>query len=362
MTILKGLRIRPYKTLFVCPSGKAACELIKKGIPAKTIAKQFYRLWFPGGQLENFEEEPVFIPKTTIKELAFIDAIVIDESGMVEDKVIVDILKHDKMVIMLGDHKQLPCIKGTNTFITDPDIYLTETFRSDLPILDAALEGYEANEYSPLRPKDYAIKYGKENQEVRSMYRRDFDPVRYQEFDMILCFSNKTRREINFEVRRQLGLSKHRYPQDGEKIVCLKNNYKIKIKVDKLDLNIANGMLGYCKGDTKVRRDGTLSFGFNPDFVPDIVDVNPTPKPFNMYYDDVTIDDVAKKFTGSDKGLDKFDFAYCISVHKSQGSEARKVLLIDDHMHRKGKAYNRFMYTGITRAKDEIVILLKDPK
>jgi len=279
---------------------------------------------------------------------------------MCDDGTIIDILKHNKITILLGDKAQLLPVKGTNTFIKSPDIYLTETFRSDLPILDAAREGYNADLDNPLIPKDYASKYNS-NKEVRSLYKRDFDPSRYLEFDMILCFTNKTRRKINFEVRRQLGLTEYRYPRDGEKIVCLKNNYKINIKVEGLDLNIANGMLGYCKGDTKVKKDGSLSFGFNPDFIPDTVEVNPTPNPFDMYYDDITIDDVSNRFTGSDRGLDKFDFAYCISVHKSQGSEARKVLLIDDHMHSRGEAYNTFMYTGITRAKEELVILLKDP-
>ena len=48
-----------------------------------------------------------------------------------------------------------------------------------------------------------------------------------------------------------------------------------------------------------------------------------------------------------------FDYGYAISVHKSQGSEFDKVLLLNE-MPRSFKDYNKWLYTAITRYKKEI--------
>ncbi|MFY7843393.1 MAG: exodeoxyribonuclease V subunit alpha [Rhabdochlamydiaceae bacterium] len=54
------------------------------------------------------------------------------------------------------------------------------------------------------------------------------------------------------------------------------------------------------------------------------------------------------------KDIPYFDYAYCLSVHKSQGSEYKKVmLLIPDEAEVFGK---EIIYTGVTRAKKEVTI------
>ena len=58
------------------------------------------------------------------------------------------------------------------------------------------------------------------------------------------------------------------------------------------------------------------------------------------------------------KSIDFFDYAYCISVHKSQGSEFEKVILFDErNYYQTDDDYNRWVYTGITRAKDKLIIV-----
>jgi ATP-dependent exoDNAse (exonuclease V) alpha subunit len=54
-----------------------------------------------------------------------------------------------------------------------------------------------------------------------------------------------------------------------------------------------------------------------------------------------------------------FDYGYAMSVHKSQGSEWERVLLKEEHLGRDQTKddYYRWLYTGITRAKDKLVIL-----
>lgn len=53
--------------------------------------------------------------------------------------------------------------------------------------------------------------------------------------------------------------------------------------------------------------------------------------------------------------LPEFEFAYCISVHKSQGSEFKKVVLL---VPKGSEMFGReILYTGITRAKSELIVL-----
>ena len=53
--------------------------------------------------------------------------------------------------------------------------------------------------------------------------------------------------------------------------------------------------------------------------------------------------------------LPEFELAYCISVHKSQGSEFKKVVLL---VPKGAEIFGReILYTGMTRAKDELIVL-----
>jgi hypothetical protein len=52
----------------------------------------------------------------------------------------------------------------------------------------------------------------------------------------------------------------------------------------------------------------------------------------------------------------QFDYAYAMSVWKSQGSEYGKVLLFEESFPA-GDAHWQYMYTGITRAVDRLVII-----
>ncbi|MCB1106977.1 MAG: AAA family ATPase [Chlamydiia bacterium] len=56
--------------------------------------------------------------------------------------------------------------------------------------------------------------------------------------------------------------------------------------------------------------------------------------------------------------LPEYEPAYCISVHKSQGSEFKKVVLL---VPKGSEVFGReILYTGITRAKEEVVVLAEE--
>ena len=53
--------------------------------------------------------------------------------------------------------------------------------------------------------------------------------------------------------------------------------------------------------------------------------------------------------------FNSIDFSYCISVHKSQGSEWRKVYFVLHHSH-SNMLTREMLYTGVTRAREELVL------
>ena len=66
------------------------------------------------------------------------------------------------------------------------------------------------------------------------------------------------------------------------------------------------------------------------------------------------ISDNFKKFPKDFRPL-TFDYGYCITCHKAQGSEYDKVLVFEEFL--KGGDHDRWLYTAATRAKEKLVIV-----
>ena len=57
-------------------------------------------------------------------------------------------------------------------------------------------------------------------------------------------------------------------------------------------------------------------------------------------------------------GADLFDFGYALTVHKAQGSQAKKVLLFEERFPQMDdEVWKKWLYTAITRAEEELVII-----
>ena len=55
---------------------------------------------------------------------------------------------------------------------------------------------------------------------------------------------------------------------------------------------------------------------------------------------------------------DRFDRGYALTVHKAQGSQARRVILFEQKSRFwGGDAYRRWLYTAVTRAEEELLIV-----
>ena len=156
--------------------------------------------------------------------------------------------------------------------------------------------------------------------------------------DVVLVGTNDTRRRWNDSLRKRrnfiCGYQQHKEPVCGETLVCLRNDYSVSDEifngqlwqvqtVERIDaeIPILQMRLKNEEGRTKVR---------------------------------VPVD----CFNGADhlNGFQYFDFGYALTVHKAQGSEWDRVLLLDESGAFREQA-RKWLYTGITRAADELMIV-----
>ena len=124
--------------------------------------------------------------------------------------------------------------------------------------------------------------------------------------DTILCWRNATRWKINKQMRTLLGFNLP-YPMAGEQVLCLKNSHQH---------GIFNGVTY------------ELACHFQPDdgSIALLIDGDEVTIPNCVFVDGGTIADY-----DDDEFVSAFDYGWCLTVHKSQGSEWNNVLLIDEN-------------------------------
>ena len=54
---------------------------------------------------------------------------------------------------------------------------------------------------------------------------------------------------------------------------------------------------------------------------------------------------------------DLFDFGYALTVHKAQGSQAKRAVVFEERMTREEDLWRRWLYTAVTRAESELLIV-----
>ncbi len=347
---------------FIAPTGKAASRLRQKGCPdAKTMHNLVYR---PVG--EDDEGKPIFEQKE-IKEDEFPDLIVLDEASMVNEYDMNTITKHGIPVLALGDLGQIPPVNGKQA-LTDADVNhnLIEILRQEAEsnIIRASI--YARNGQWPLPSREY-----KDVKVVRGKRPNIEELINHCDDDsQIICSYNRTRADVTQEIREYFGY-KQILPQPGEKVMCWYNQH---------DFDFMNGEQGillhfediwtYRKGQGRKQVSFADVQAYNPGRMVDSVgeekqryEIGDTfiavlrslttgkeqrvifnPDSFNR---DEDISKAAKKGAGG------FDFGYVCTVHKAQGSEWKRVLLIDQPM--RGNI-EKMAYTAVTRASEHLTI------
>ena len=355
---------------FVAPTGKAASVLIQSGVPATTVHSLIYTREEDIEVDENgeviSEQFLRFVKKESIDSK--IRLIVLDETSMVSDDVLRDLLSFGVKCLCCGDPAQLPPVGGSNTLLSTPVITLKEIVRQerDNPIVRLAAR-VRAGE----RPA-----YGEDGC-VSVIPRRALDAdarrALFTQADQIIVGTNRTRAMINREVRAIRGISPDRVlPQDGEKIICTLNDWSKPLD-ERGDFHLVNGIIGRCYR-VREQLDGLGQLDFQPDFLAERVEDLPFDTGVfvrGQYYhgygnraclltNGILVHEnnreMLRRFkVRREDTVCRFEFAYAVTCHKAQGSEYDFVVVIDESGYfEDGKEW---LYTAVTRAKKRLVIV-----
>lgn len=257
--------------------------------------------------------------------------LVVDECSMVNEEMAQDILQFGTPVLVLGDPAQLPPVRGTGYF-TDakPNVMLTEIHRQarDNPIIELATR---------IRSGQGLVQgqYGSSSVINRA------SPELALAANQILVGTNATRTSTNTRMRQLLGYGA-RYPEAGEKLLCLRN--------DK-DHNLLNGTLHIATADSE-EVGGYVNLRIRPEDAPE---AEPLIIPAHPEHFDGDPEQIGY---WDRRNAQEFTYGYALTVHKSQGSQWNNVLLIDQSgVFKDRETSRRWLYTGITRAAEAITIV-----
>ena len=319
--------VKMLRSKVLAPTGKAVDALKTKGVRnAMTIHSFVYR--FMGTTRgDDGRSVPIFEDRDSPLEES--KSLVIDEASMVSADMARDIRQFEIPTIWIGDHGQLAPVGADPRIMENADVRLETIHRqaAENPIVRLAHAVRSGADFHRLVCDDdrvlFRSRYG-----LDAIVRECMD----RNVDQLLCGFNNMRKNLNEKFRSTLG---HKGSLcAGEKIICLLNSRS---------LGIFNGMVFYVltvKDDGKPNIPATVQS--QDGRVIDVVLYRP------VLGRGVMFDDPAPD------GVLSFDYAYCITVHKSQGSEWKSVALIDQQCNY--WSAERWRYTGITRAKEQLIV------
>ena len=350
---LKTYGVKETDVCFACFTGKAAQVLLKKGNKnVITLHKLLYK------SIPKESGGFVRIPNPSIPY----KIVVVDEVSMAP-KTLMDLLfKHDVYVICLGDPFQLPPVdkKEDNHLLDAPHIFLDEIMRqaqeSEIIQLSMAIR-----ENRPIE-----VFQGKE---VQILNKEELNTGMLTWADQILVATNVTRVSINVQMRKLLNFGEQ--PQDGDKIICLRNYWDC---FSDNEEPLVNGTIGILKDSFLTKRylpsivkstDGLSHIDLiMGDFISDS----------GMYFHSLEMD--KKMIDTGEFSLDwktvyqlnrnpktrdipplEFTYGYAITCHKAQGSEWDKVLVIEEKFPFDKTEHARWLYTAVTRSSEKLVLV-----
>lgn len=344
------------RAVYCAFTGKAASVLQKKGCEARTIHSLIYSpvpknkqraqqlqasleraqaRGAPAGDVRGIQEAlreevarvrtPGFMlnPNSDVRGATIV---VLDEASMVGGRLADDLLSYGVPILALGDPAQLPPVRSAGYFTTGkPDVMLTEIVRqaADSPVLRLATAAREGR----------TLEYGDYGGGTRVVRRGTTPMDELLSYDQVLCGKNVTRRALNRMMREALGRTS-KLPVVGDRLVCLKNNH------DSGLLNGSQWIVEWAQEDTA-------------DMILEIRSADGEGASMSVAAEKGYFLDPDYLSTHSDS--DAFDFAYCITTHRAQGSEWPRVYVVDESSVFQGASKN-WTYTSLTRARDSVAV------
>jgi ATP-dependent exoDNAse (exonuclease V) alpha subunit len=352
--IIDALDVAEDKVAYVSFTGKAAEILRRKGNKnAMTLHKLLYdSIPRPGG---GFFRKP----KLTLEY----DIVVVDECSMVPKSMIDMLLRHKIFILFLGDPGQLPMIdkNESHDLLDHPHVFLDEIMRqaAESEIIQLTMKIRNGENIPYMKGNDVMI-----------IPKQELVTGHFQWADQIICATNATRVNINNQMRGLLGFSGS-LPQDGEKMICLRNYWED--ISDSGELALVNGMTGIIHNPFETFRDAPRYVKMRDHRIPLIqgefttddgevfshVDMDKymieTGEPFLDWRESYTLGRLKPRI--GDITPRSFTYGYAITCHKSQGSEWNKVLVLEESFPFDREEHKRWLYTAATRCSEKLVLM-----
>lgn len=342
---------------FVAYTGQASSLLRKNGNPGFTIHSTIYDLVLTPLLDENKNivvnqqgkviKVPKFVLKSHLDEN--IKLIIVDEASMVPEEIKKDLLSFNIPIIALGDLDQLPPVMGKPSFLVSPDAYLTEIMRQN--------EGNPIIHLSELARKGENIPLGKYGDKCYVISKDQVNDRMMMLSEAIICGKNKTRHDINKYIRQDILGYEEVTPRMNEKMVCRKNNWNLSLQDEYF---LVNGLQGtvYQPIDLSKLNSSSFFMDFKPFFLNDVftdvkVDLDYLQK---SYLKGISNKPMGQEYSNGNL----FEYAYAITCHLSQGSQYKSVLLFEEVLDY--KTHKNWLYTGITRAEEFLIIVKREKK
>lgn len=363
----------------VAPTNKAVKVLKMKGIdraqtvhslvknpqedlPTEAEAQEIARKLsaIPPEPLTN-QEKRWCVPEFGTKKDDSIEGVICDEASMIDKALFMDLLTQEVPLIFTGDHGQLPPVSKDPSdpafsLMKSPDLVLEKVYRNagDIAKFAAHLRAGGRPEY--FKPTDGSVVIG-------TASNLGFEPD-----TQLLAWKNSTVLRLNQQFRKGLGMTGAIC--EGDRIM--------------FDYNWTDGNLKIFKGSTGVIQ--SVTFGPNENSNPFleiimddddssisvVADINfftkakvaPQPRfverPMPVDFDDDDSEQVGRKLYFGKMQNPLFGVpirhAYCLTVHKSQGSEWPNVTVVQD-MPPWNDDFRAWAYTAASRAKSKLTWL-----
>ena len=290
--------------------------------------------------------------------------VIVDECSMVPKELLQRLAMYPVHIICLGDPGQLPPINKDedNHLLDNPHIFLDEIMRqeSQSEIIQLTMDIREG------KPLNHFI-----GKEVQILDADELTTGMLQWADQIICATNSTRVALNNQMRDLLGRGDS--PEDGDKVICLKNYWEV-FSEDASPL--VNGTIGtihnsfnsfikipYYITNNRINRIETTMADFHAD--DGMTNFSNLTMDKKMILEGEPSLNFKESFKLSKNKMYKhsqplsFTYGYAITCHKSQGSEWDNVLVIEEKFPFDKEEHKRWLYTAATRAAKKLVIIRK---
>lgn len=321
-------------------TGKAARILQERGIPAQTIHKSIYKSFVKKDKITG-EEYFTHISKNR-EEFGSWSLIVLDECSMCPLELEKKIEAYGVPIIALGDDSQLGPVRTGETYLSDllkePHARLTQPMRQK--------EGSAILEVGQMLRNHILPAYGQYGDDVRVIPASEVSMAHALWADQVLTATNAWRNDWNKAIRNAKGFTGE-IPQVGDLVINCANFWDDSSTTDN---PLVNGIQATIKEINWPK--GTPLFEA---VIEDVFDGGL----FNVVARKNVFDPKAKKPNRKDNPH-FLDYGYALSIHKSQGSEWEKVLVIAGakNYYQTDEDYFKLLYTGLTRASKKVLLAI----